>query len=97
MSMLEQLCSVAYAGMAAGAIGDLIAESTVMERAREKIKNFWELEDGDFIDCRYCVSAWACLFTVPIVTFQDAYPLGVGLLALPVAWKISTALRGWYG
>ena len=97
MDMLTQFVKIAYAGFAAGAVGDLIAESTIMEKFRDYLRKSWNLEEGGIIDCRYCVSAWACLFTVPIVSFPEHFPQGVALLAIPVAWKVSTALRGWYG
>lgn len=88
MVTLTQFASVAFAGFAAGAVGDLIAESTLLEKWREKFP-----EDSPF-NCRFCVSAWACAVTVPLALY---FPATIPLLAFPAAWKMSTALRGWYG
>lgn len=88
MVTLTQFASVVFAGLAAGAVGDLIAESTLLDKWREKLD-----EDSPFA-CRFCVSAWACAITVPLSLY---FPETVYFLAFPVAWKVSTALRGWYG
>lgn len=88
MVTLTQFASVVFAGLAAGAVGDLIAESTLLDKMKYR-----ENEDSP-LNCRYCVSAWACAVTVPLALY---FPATIPLLAFPVAWKVSTALRGWYG
>jgi hypothetical protein len=93
MLNLNDLVTILVAGMAAGGLGDLIAESTLFEKVRE-----WAApgasSEGSLLDCRFCVAGQMLFLTVPLALYFEA---AVPILALPAAFKVITGTRGWYG
>jgi len=97
---IEFLAAAAMAGLAAGGMGDFVAEAPINEPFRTWVFNtFGENSPlAELVSCRYCVSAWAALFTgcFAYMAVNTHNPVLFLPMMLPAAWKIAVALRGMY-